>query len=352
MSRWNLYWVECPSPDENCFVVARNSRSAAKHEEDSSGFDPKDCVATFVKAIPEDVLGNLEREERQLGSSEDSCCFSPMRNRLGYVDDSVLKSLGAKFKYRDTARITILDGKEYRTADLMEAVLGAPPDLITTAECLITRVATLSPGTWLYRGHGSSTWDLICALDRPQCKERRQTVTRAEYEQRTLEEFKRKAIPYLPAWTPRNDWEWLALARHHGLPTRLLDWSRNPLVALYFAVNESLGDEDAAIIAYRHNQPPVDVTKIHPFDIDRIELYEPAMISERLVAQYSVFTAEPGPLGDPRPEEQKGRMIHTWSVSGKVLPSLRQQLLSLGMTRSKLFPDLDSICEEIREMVF
>ncbi len=349
MLRWKLYWVKS-EPAENCFVVARTARSAAKHDEDILGLDPRAAKATLIKPISEKILKSWTIAEKKIKRTWDF--FSPSAGRLGYADDALLKMLGAEFRQQDGAKITILDGKKYRTAGFEETYVDnwSP---IKTCEDLISRVTLLPIGNWLYRGHRLSTWDLTCAVSRQPYNRRPGKFSRTEYERRLLEEFKRRAVPYLqPSRRPESDWEWLALGRHHGLPTRLLDWSRNPLVALYFAVAESSGEEDASIVAYLHNQPPIDVRKTDPLAISCVELYEPAMISERLVAQHSVFTAEPDRRGGARASEQEGRHLHTWVVSAKAAPSLRQQLAVLGLSRVTLFPDLDSLCADISEMRF
>lgn len=349
MLRWNLYWVESGIPLENCFVVARTVRSAEKHDEEICGFESGDCTAKLVKVIPLDVLETWKTEENRIKRTDDF--FSVIQQRKGYADKGLLKLMGAEFKYQDFAKVTILEGQNYRTASFEETYAKELP-LIQNCEHLIARVTGLQPGTWLYRGHRVSSWDLECSIERPPYNLLRGSLSRTEYERRMFEEFKRRAIPYLSSWHPRNDWEWLALARHHGLPTRLLDWTRNPLVALYFAVGESKGDHDASIFAYKHNQPPVDVSNTHPLDIESVELYEPAMIFERLVAQYSVFTAEPERFTHDDEKEQEGRILHTWNVSWKSVLDIKRQLLSLGMSRSRLFPDLDSLCADIRATVF
>ena len=56
--------------------------------------------------------------------------------------------------------------------------------------------------------------------------------------ERMLDEFKCRARPFVVA-NVNNDFEWMFLAQHHGLPTRLLDWSTNALVALYFAASSA-----------------------------------------------------------------------------------------------------------------
>ncbi len=349
MLRWKLFWVES-RPEENCFVVARTPRSAERHDEEIADVDPRGCKASLVKPIPEKVLRAWAVAEKRIERTVDF--FSASQDRPGYADDGLLKMLGAQLKYQEGARITILDGKRYQTVGSEETYVGKS-FLIKACEDLIARVRRLPSGNWLYRGHGLSTWDLRCAVSRDPYTKRRGKLNRTEYERRLLEEFKRRSVPYiLPSRRPESDWEWLALARHHGLPTRLLDWSRSPLVALYFAVAESAGDHDASIFAYRHNQPPIDVRTTDPLTIGRVELYEPAMISDRLVAQHSVFTAEPDRRRAARSKEQEGRELETWTVSGKATPTIRKQLAILGLSRGTLFPDLDSLCADIRELRF
>ncbi len=107
---------------------------------------------------------------------------------------------------------------------------------------------TYDPLYTLFRGVSSVEHKLLSTLGRLQLKER---DTFSSVEKKLMNVFKERAIPFLKN-VPSNDWEWLALAQHHGLPTRLLDWTRNPLVAAYFSVKK---EAKGASIIYVFNQP-------------------------------------------------------------------------------------------------
>ena len=100
--------------------------------------------------------------------------------------------------------------------------------------------------TGVYRGGRNAAWPLLTSLDRLGGVD--PPHTKCGLEEHILRNFIRYSRPHFP--TPRNEWELLVAAQHHGLPTRLLDWSYSPLVAAHFATrgeDETDGPTDAVV---------------------------------------------------------------------------------------------------------
>ncbi|WP_150139011.1 FRG domain-containing protein [Candidatus Enterovibrio escicola] len=158
-----------------------------------------------------------------------------------------------------------------------------------------------------FRGVSDLNYELIPSLGRiPQLIDDDHMLT--GFELRIIDEFKRRVSSILK-YTPKSEWEWLFIAQHYGMPTRLLDWSSNPLVALYFAVYENI-NKDFAIYQGRFDQrlyqdPSGKMNdvgyigeapkEINPYEINDVYAVFPSHFDRRLQNQSAFFTAHSKP---------------------------------------------------------
>lgn len=103
-----------------------------------------------------------------------------------------------------------------------------------------------------------------------------------------INEFKTYAKEYLSI-KPKNDFEWMFLAQHYGIPTMLLDWTTDPLVALFFAVNKNIDSKEIVSI----NRAIEDFEKNSFSNLGAaVFIMDPRKINE-LIAMYKYHTYEP-----------------------------------------------------------
>jgi hypothetical protein len=189
----------------------------------------------------------------------------------------------------------------------------------------------------IYRGVSDINYKLIPRLGRLKYNYRDAAI---KEEKKMLRLFKEQSLPFLN-FTPSNDWEWLALAQHHGLPTRLLDWTTNPLVAAYFAV-EKEHDGDSAVYAYKINHFLNIINNPDPFKIKKIGKFIPSHVTQRITAQAGLFTIHPTPT-----EEFDDSAVDVLTISNESRRKLKKELFQYGIHRASLFLDLDNLAKHI-----
>jgi len=228
------------------------------------------------------------------------------------------------------------------------------------------------PDLW-YRGLQKSSWALVPKLYRPS-----DTVEELlQIEDEVREEFVRRA-PSLTAHKPDNAWEWYFLMHHYGAPTRLLDWTEDRQVGLYFAVKDSEGLHDAAVWlvdAWRLNKrvvgeyevvPPgspglcvEDSVRYKPWLPDRFDAKNqlkkrlpvavyPNQFDRRIAAQRSCFTVH-GVLnrGLDKLFEKSKRLLAKIVVPGYAAERIREELEHNGVDGATIYPALEGLGESV-----
>lgn len=224
---------------------------------------------------------------------------------------------------------------------------------------------------WAFRGQSDASWPLLSALPRrllhidvprEQWRQREERATRI---------FRRKAHVYFPDRAVLDDdLRCLAIMQHHGAPTRLLDFTKSPFVAAFFALEQARGD--AAVYALNTPwiwaagpdfDPSLTRDEIDPripgnferyFAVNRLPVVwfgEPREMDRRLVAQSGLLVV-PGILERPLDvlldEYARGQvLVERVLIGRKVRSEVMHELYRMNITQASLFPDLEGLARSI-----
>ena len=224
---------------------------------------------------------------------------------------------------------------------------------------------------WAFRGHQSADWLLINSLSRQLTQFCPDETTWRIRESRALRIFRRKAHIYLDArHAIEDDLRCLSMMQHHGAPTRLLDFTKSPFVAAFFALENSTSD--AAVFALNtpalwNLAPSFDLSLTREVIDPRqpggyarhfasslnpiLWCGEPAEMDRRLVAQSGLFVV-PGQIHLTLDQILRHYQATQPLLKKIVLPhGLRaqamQSLYRMNITHATLFPDLDGLARSI-----
>lgn len=197
----------------------------------------------------------------------------------------------------------------------------------------------------IYRGHASCGYELKSSVGRIQGYSK-------EVELELFHEFKKRYRPYTKE-NPETDLELLFMAQHYGVPTRLLDWTFNPLIALFFA-SAPMDNNDGKVYSIKLKTSfMVDELEDKSLSIqsivslDRCKYVVPYYTDTRYINQKSLFLLSNHPEKMFTFADKETVFI----IKNEAKPQIRRELAMLGIDESFVYPTLDSLGKNVKETV-